>query len=204
MKKRILFICLALLTLFMAGCIGELDKNDEVASFDNSVYVVDYEDSESELPEEPISELSEEPISELSEEPISELSEEPTSELSEEPASETSEKPMPEPSEEPAPEPSEEPVPEPSEEPAPEPSVEPTPEPAPAPESSGGNGGGDSGGSSVTVPSHEETGENLVWVPTKGGKKYHSHAGCSNMDNPMQVTVETALANGYTACKRCY
>lgn len=71
----------------------------------------------------------------------------------------------------------------------------------PAPEDGGGNSGG---GSSVTVPEHEETGENLVWVPTNGGKKYHSKSGCSNMKDPMQVTLDTAIANGYTACKRCH
>lgn len=109
-------------------------------------------------------------------------------------------------SEESTSEPSEEPSPEPSEEPTPEPSVEPTSESSvePAPEPSGGNSGGTSGGTSVTVPEYEETGENLVWVPTNGGKKYHTHAGCSNMDNPMQVTLETAIANGFTACKRCH
>ena len=86
--------------------------------------------------------------------------------------------------------------------------------PQPAPESSGGNQGGNSGsnsggssgssGPSVTVPDHSESGPNLVWVPTKGGKKYHTGPGCSNMEDPMQVTVETAEANGYTPCKRCH
>lgn len=64
-----------------------------------------------------------------------------------------------------------------------------------------GNGGSSN---SVKVPEHEEKQGNLVWVPVNGGKKYHSSAGCSNMDNPMQVTKETATANGYTPCKRCY
>ena len=69
------------------------------------------------------------------------------------------------------------------------------------PSSSSGSG---SSGSSVTVPSHEDTVGNLVWVPTKGGKKYHSRSGCSNMEEPMQVTVEHATALGYTPCKRCH
>ena len=71
--------------------------------------------------------------------------------------------------------------------------------------SSGGSGSG-SGGSasgSVTVP-EPETGENLVWVPTNGGTKYHTYAGCSNMKNPIQVTLETAAANGFSPCKRCH
>ena len=69
-----------------------------------------------------------------------------------------------------------------------------------------GNSGntGSAGGSGITVPKQEETGENLVWVPTNGGTKYHSKESCSVMKDPMQVTLETALANGYTACKRCH
>lgn len=70
--------------------------------------------------------------------------------------------------------------------------------------SSTGSSGSSSGGSSVTVPSHEDTVGNLVWVPTKGGKKYHSRSGCSGMEGPMQVTVEHATALGYTPCKRCH
>lgn len=56
---------------------------------------------------------------------------------------------------------------------------------------------------SVTVP-EPETGEDLVWVPVNGGTKYHSYKGCSNMEDPIQVTKETAEANGYTPCKRCH
>ncbi len=86
-----------------------------------------------------------------------------------------------------------------------------TPAPEPSETSgakSGGSGsGGNSssgGGASVTVPSHSETGGNLVWVPVNGGTKYHCKSSCSKMENPIQVSVETATANGYTACKRCY
>lgn len=77
-------------------------------------------------------------------------------------------------------------------------------EPETQPASSSNSSGSGSGGSSVTVPSHEDTVGNLVWVPTKGGKKYHTNAGCSNMEGPMQVTVEHATALGYTPCKRCH
>ena len=65
-------------------------------------------------------------------------------------------------------------------------------------------GNGHEGGSSVTIPEHEETEGNLVWVPVNGGTKYHTRSSCSNMNDPMQVSLETALANGYTACKRCH
>ena len=78
------------------------------------------------------------------------------------------------------------------------------PEQVTQPSSSPNSSGSGSGGSSVTVPSHEDTVGNLVWVPTKGGKKYHTIAGCSNMEGPMQVTVEHAEGLGYTPCKRCH
>ena len=57
---------------------------------------------------------------------------------------------------------------------------------------------------SVTVPTQSETTGDLVWVPVNGGKKYHRNSSCSNMENPMQVSRETAEANGYDPCKRCY
>ncbi len=60
-----------------------------------------------------------------------------------------------------------------------------------------------SGSSGVTIPDHEETEGHLVWVPVKGGKKYHISSTCSGMEDPMQVSVETASENGYTPCKRC-
>lgn len=44
----------------------------------------------------------------------------------------------------------------------------------------------------------------MVWIPTKGGKKYHSNSGCSGMKGPQQVTVDRAYALGFTPCKKCY
>ena len=46
--------------------------------------------------------------------------------------------------------------------------------------------------------------ETLVWIPTNGGTKYHTHAGCSNMKNPEQVTQSEAESRGFTPCKRCH
>ena len=57
---------------------------------------------------------------------------------------------------------------------------------------------------SITIPEKEETGKNLVWVPVNGGKKYHKKSSCSNMKDPMQVTKETAIENGYGPCGKCY
>lgn len=56
----------------------------------------------------------------------------------------------------------------------------------------------------VVVPTHDETEGLLVWVPTKGGTKYHDTSTCSKMKDPKHVSIETAQENGYTACKKCY
>ena len=61
-----------------------------------------------------------------------------------------------------------------------------------------------SSSASVIVPEESETGENLVWVPTNGGTKYHSKKSCSNMIDPIQITLENAQARGYTAYKHCH
>ena len=47
-------------------------------------------------------------------------------------------------------------------------------------------------------------GEQLVWIPTRGGTKYHNDNTCSQMIEPMEVTLSYALEEGFTACKRCY
>lgn len=52
------------------------------------------------------------------------------------------------------------------------------------------------------APQPEPQGQ-MVWIP-QSGKKYHSHPGCSNMNNPTQVTKEKATQMGYTPCKKCY
>ena len=46
--------------------------------------------------------------------------------------------------------------------------------------------------------------EEMVWIPTKGGKKYHKYSSCSNMDGPLHVTISEAVRRGFTACKRCH
>ena len=43
-----------------------------------------------------------------------------------------------------------------------------------------------------------------VWIPTKGGKKYHTSADCSNMIDPDFVSLKKAKQLGFTPCKRCY
>ncbi len=46
--------------------------------------------------------------------------------------------------------------------------------------------------------------EIMVWIPTRGGTKYHSHSSCSKMKNPEKVTKTVAENRGFTPCKKCY
>lgn len=43
----------------------------------------------------------------------------------------------------------------------------------------------------------------MVWIPSSGSR-YHSSSTCSNMNNPTQVTLDEAIAMGYTPCQRCH
>lgn len=54
------------------------------------------------------------------------------------------------------------------------------------------------------VPQEAQDTEERVWIPTNGGRKYHSNPGCSKMKNPQEVTISQAQSRGYTACKRCH
>lgn len=45
--------------------------------------------------------------------------------------------------------------------------------------------------------------EEMVWIP-QSGSKYHSDPSCSGMENPTQVPISTAKAQGYEPCKRCH
>ncbi len=84
--------------------------------------------------------------------------------------------------------PTTEPTTEPTAEPTTAPTTEPTAEPTTA---------------ATTEQSHAHS-ETMVWIPTNGGKKYHTYAGCSNMKNPEQVTQSEAEDLGFTPCKRCH
>ena len=55
----------------------------------------------------------------------------------------------------------------------------------------------------ATVSTNKKT-EEMVWIPTHGGKKYHSKSTCSNMKDPEKVTLSNAKKQGFTACKKCY
>ena len=79
-------------------------------------------------------------------------------------------------------------------------------EPAPNNNSnvSNNNSSSNNSGPAVDVPAGDIPGENLVWVPVNGGKKYHSKASCSGMIDPVQIPQADAEARGYTPCKRCH
>ena len=47
-------------------------------------------------------------------------------------------------------------------------------------------------------------GEEIVWIPMHGGKKYHKNPECSSMYEPNQVPVACADSLGFSFCKRCY
>ncbi|MBR2319186.1 MAG: hypothetical protein IKA50_00190 [Clostridia bacterium] len=48
------------------------------------------------------------------------------------------------------------------------------------------------------------TTEEMVWVPTHGGTKYHKINTCSNMIDPNQVSLRQAVREGFSPCKWCY
>lgn len=61
----------------------------------------------------------------------------------------------------------------------------------------------------TTIPEIEENKateptEEMVWIPTNGGGKYHSRPSCSGMKNPKEVPISQATARGLTPCKRCH
>lgn len=56
----------------------------------------------------------------------------------------------------------------------------------------------------VTVPQETQVGEVMVWIPVNGGAKYHKKQTCSNMKDPIQVSIEQAKECGYEPCKKCY
>lgn len=97
----------------------------------------------------------------------------------------------------PTPTPSPTPTPTPTPESTPIPTPTPAPTPEPQPESLVVE-------DSPVVPNSDTPDSVMVWVPTNGGKKYHSNPSCSQMVNPQEVTLDEAIAMGFTPCKRCY
>ncbi len=79
-----------------------------------------------------------------------------------------------------------EPTVEPTLEPTIEPTIQPTLEPTEEP----------------TEEIEEET-EVIVYV-TSTGSKYHNDCDCSGMNNPLELTLDEAIAQGYEPCSKCY
>ena len=97
------------------------------------------------------------------------------------------------------------PTPSPSISPSPTPTLTPIPtiEPTTSPQVSVAQSSVTPPQDSANSPRTSTSSSNYVYI-TENGKKYHRRPGCSNMENPMEVTVEQAIAWGYTPCKKCY
>ena len=55
-----------------------------------------------------------------------------------------------------------------------------------------------------TTPEPSDNQVSMVWIPTNGGKKYHSKSTCSKMIDPDYVALSEAEQLGFTPCGRCY
>ena len=105
--------------------------------------------------------------------------------------------PTPTPTPTPTPEPTPVPTPEPTPVVTPEPTPVTTPEPAPAAPQEDSSAG--------AVITQQESQGTMVWIAGSGnGSKYHRYSGCSNMKNPVEVSLSDAQAWGYEPCKKCY
>ncbi|MCL1903295.1 MAG: hypothetical protein FWF94_02620 [Oscillospiraceae bacterium] len=57
----------------------------------------------------------------------------------------------------------------------------------------------------TTIAPPGDNGEGMVYIPTRGGTRYHRRENSCGMLPPvLYVTVSEALAQGFTACGRCY
>ena len=127
-------------------------------------------------------------------ESVTEFTAETTDETNSEPVTETTSDSINEPASVPTAEPTVAPTTEPAVVPTTEPTVAPTTEPTVAPTTEPPE---------TSTPATENN-AHMVWIPTNGGTKYHTHSGCSNMEDPRYVTLEEAEALGFTPCKRCH
>ena len=71
----------------------------------------------------------------------------------------------------------------------------------------GGYSAGGDNASSDTASSYDtdysSSYTTMVYIPNTGSK-YHNNSACSGMKNPSYVSLDDAIAWGYTACKNCY
>ncbi len=57
----------------------------------------------------------------------------------------------------------------------------------------------------TAAPETVQYNSSVVYVASSGkGKKYHNNPKCSNMKGTISLSVEDAVARGYTPCKKCY
>ncbi len=57
----------------------------------------------------------------------------------------------------------------------------------------------------TAAPETIQYNSSVVYVASSGrGKKYHNNPKCSNMKGTISLSVDDAVARGYTTCKKCY
>ena len=56
---------------------------------------------------------------------------------------------------------------------------------------------------SVSNYTSSSSSNDMVWI-SSSGTKYHRRSNCSNMKNPWQVTLQDAINQGRSPCKKCY
>ncbi len=82
----------------------------------------------------------------------------------------------------------------------------------PATSQSSGSTGGNSTSKPQSQPSSQPsqpatsvpTGNGVYIAGSGNGTKYHSSPYCSNMNNPIAISLDDAMAQGYTPCKKCH
>lgn len=80
------------------------------------------------------------------------------------------------------------------------PTIAPTPTPAPAPTIDPTN----TPDPTVKPTPDEDEQEEMVWIPTNGGTKYHSKKSCRQMKDPECVPISEAIRRGFDPCKICH
>lgn len=147
-------------------------------------------------------------------EPTIESTQASTTEPTQVTTTEPTQVPTTEPTQTPTTEPTQAPTTEPTQAPTAEPTQAPTTEPTTQPannsnqhtdgESSGGSSSSNNSSDSGSSSSGTSATDGMVWIPTKGGTKYHTRSNCSGMEDPRYVTKEEAEALDFTPCKKCH
>lgn len=58
--------------------------------------------------------------------------------------------------------------------------------------------------SNQEIPEVDHVSSGVYIAGSGNGTKYHSNPNCSNMKNPIEISLSEAQARGYEPCKKCY